>query len=200
MKYLRLISLITIFWIASGNLIAQSYIPDLYSSKDSTGMYTINVDILTYNFSGLLLLKKMNDTTIRLVMNSEMGPKLLDMVLLPTGYKLNYAFKKLNKKKILKTFYEDFGALSCIFTRRESIVAENYQNAPTHTFDLGKKKKIIYTTDTLLHKITSGRVEAGKTIISAFSYLYTPGTDEIISMKLEHQHFKMVISLDKFSF
>lgn len=181
----------------SGTITAQSYIPDLYNPRDSIGLYNINVEINKYNFSGLLLLKKTNDSTIRLVMNSEMGPKLLDMELSPTGYKIIYAFKKLNKKGVLKIFYEDFGALSCIIIRKKYPIVNNNLSSNEYIFDIGKKRKIIYTADTLSRTFISGRIEERKIIKSIFHYYFVPGTPEISSMKLKHQNFRMTILLNK---
>lgn len=200
MKYLKLINFFVVFWMVLGTLSAQSYIPDLYNPRDSIGLYNINVEINKYNFSGLLLLKKTNDSTIRLVMNSEMGPKLLDMELLPSGYKIIYAFKKLNKKRILKIFYEDFGALCCIIIRKKCPIVDNNLSSTEFTFNMGKKRKIIYTADSLSHKFISGRIEERKTSKSIFHYFYAPGTSEISSMKLKHQNFRMTILLNKIGF
>ena len=197
MRSFRLINCMIVMLMTSGMAIAQAPIPDLCNARDSLGLYNINIDIYTYHFSGLLLLKRINDSTIRLVMNSEMGPKLLDMVLFPSGYKLLYAFHKLNHKRTVRTLYEDFGALSGILTYKQPFKVENILNASYYTFDLSKRMKIIYTVDLLSHGPILGRFEEGKTVKSTFDYFFEQGTTQIISIKLEHQHFKMVISLNK---
>jgi len=197
MKSLRLINYIVVFCMTSGMLGAQSHMPDLYNSNDSIGLYNINIDINSYHFSGLLLLKKLNDSTIRLIMSSEMGPKLLDMELLPSGFKVLFVLPKLNHKRTLRTFYEDFGALSGILTRKRPFIVENTPDVSCYTYDLRKRMKIIYTVDSLSHKLISGRFEKGKTVKFLFHYLFAPGTTQISLMKIEHQHFNMNISLSK---
>jgi hypothetical protein len=179
----------------SGMLGAQSYMPDLCNSNDSIGLYNINIEINSYHFSGLLLLKKLNDSTIRLIMSSEMGPKLLDMVLLPSGFNVLFALPKLNHKRTLRTFYEDFGALIGILTKKRHFIVENTSDVSCYTYDLKKRMKIIYIVDSLSHKLISGRFEQGKTVKFLFYYLFATGTTQISSMKIEHQHFKMNISL-----
>jgi hypothetical protein len=197
MRSFRLINCIIAFIMASGIVSAQAPIPELCNSMDSLGLYNININIHTNHFCGLLLLKRINDSTIRLVMNSEMGPKLIDMVFYPSGYKVLYAFPKLNHKRTLRTFYEDFGALSGILTRKRPFIVENTPDVSCYTYDLRKRMKIIYIVDSLSHKLISGRFEKGKIVKSIFYYLFAPGTTQINSMKIEHQHFKMIISLSK---
>lgn len=195
MKSLMLINCIIVFCMPSGMLGAQSYMPDLCNSNDSIGLYNINIEINSYHFSGLLLLKKLNDSTIRLIMSSEMGPKLLDMVLLPSGFNVLFALPKLNHKRTLRTFYEDFGALIGILTKKRHFIVENTSDVSCYTYDLKKRMKIIYIVDSLSHKLISGRFEQGKTVKFLFYYLFATGTTQISSMKIEHQHFKMNISL-----
>lgn len=197
MRSFRLINCMITLFMTSVVVSAQAPIPDLYNSRDSLGLYNMNLGINSYHFSGLLLLKKLNDSTIRMVMSSEMGPKLLDMVLYPTGYKVLYAFPELNNKRILRTCYEVFGTLSGIITRKRPFIVENTPEASYYTYDLRKRRKVLYIVDSLSHKLISGRFEKGKTVKLIFYYLSAPGTIQISSMKLEHRHFSMNISLSK---
>ena len=196
MMYLRLSSIIG-FWMVSAIVYAQSIIPEFYSSKDSCGLYSITLDITSYHFSGLLLLKMTNDSSFRVVMTSEMGPKILDMVLQPSGYKVGYAFNKLNKKRILRTFYEDFATLFCIGIRPGKLISKDNPLSPPLVIDQGKNRKIRYILDPVTKNIISGTVEEGKAVKSAFHFLYEPGASVVNSMKLEHQKFIMIIFLQK---
>lgn len=199
MKYLRLISCIIVFYVYSGALVAQPHSPSLCNPNDSIGFYKVNLEFSRNTLSGLLILKATNDSTLRLILNADMGPKLLDMEISPSGYKIIYAFRKLNKKMIFKTFHEDFGALSGIIIRNKSFVADTGQLAVLYTYNGGKKKKFIYSVDLSTNKYTSGRIEERKSIKTIFYYFYEPTTSEINSMKLEHQHFKMAITLNRIS-
>lgn len=197
MRSLLLISCIIGFCMVSGKLVAQPAMPALCNANDSVGMYNITMEFSKNTLTGLLILKKTTDSTFRLVLNAEMGPKLLDMELSPTGYKTIYAFKKLNRKRILRTFYEDFGALSGILIWNKNFIIDSSQSSPVFTYNLRKQKKIIYNAETTSDRIISGKVQDGNSVKTIFYYFYDPATSGISSMKLEHQHFRMVILLNK---
>ena len=199
MRFLRLISCIICLYLVPGELGAQPAIPALCNTNDSLRMYTITMEFSTNTLTGLLIFKKINDSILRMVVNTEMGPKLLDMELSPTGYKTIYAFKKLNRKRILNTFYEDFGALSGILIRNKDFSIDSSQEDTIFIYNLGKQKKIIYSSEPSMGRIISGKMKDGKSVKTIFHYFYDPATSKISSMKLEHQHFQMVILLNKIS-
>lgn len=180
-----------------GKLVAQPALPDLCNTNDSVGLYKITMEFSKNTLSGLLILKKTNDSTLRLVLNAEMGPKLLEMELSPMGYKTIYVFKKLNKKRVLRTFYEDFGALSGILVWNKTSILDTSQFPQSFTYNLGKQKKIIYITEPANVRINSGKVMDGKYVNTIFYYFYDPSIFGVSSLKLEHQHFRMVIILNK---
>jgi len=198
MRHLTLISCFIVFCVVWSKLTAQPIMPQLYNTNDSIGLYNITMEFSKNTLTGLLILRKTTDSTLRLVLNAEMGPKLLDMELSPTGYKTIYAFKKLNRKRILRTFYEDFGALSGILVWNKTFIVDKNKLSSSITYDLGKKKKIIYVFESSNGRINSGKMEVGKSR-SVFNYFYNPTTSIMSSMKLEHQHFRMVILLNKIS-
>jgi hypothetical protein len=197
MRRLTLISCILGFCIIWGKLASQTALPELCNTYDSVGLYNITIEFSKNSLSGLLILKKTSDSTFRLVLNAEMGPKLLDLELSPTGYKTIYAFKKLNRKRILRTFYEDFGALSGILVWNKSFSIDTSEVATSFSYDLGKQKKIIYCSEPANIRINSGKEVVGKSVNTIFYYFYDPSILGVSSMKLEHQHFQMAILLNK---
>lgn len=199
MRRFLLISCILCFCMVSVKLVAQPALPELCDANDSLGMYNITMEFSKNTLTGLLILKKTSDSTFRLVLNAEMGPKLLDLELSPDGYKAIYAFKKLNKKRILKTFYEDFGALTGILVRNKTYRIEPGRFSSDYTYDLGKHKMISYSSEPVNKRIISGKTEDGKSVNTIFYYFYDPSTSGVSSMKLEHQHFRMAILLKKIS-
>ena len=197
MRCLKFINCLIILFITINSLHAQSGMTGLFNPVDSVGLYQMNIDVETFHFSGLLLVKRLNDSTIRLVMNSEMGPKLLDMELYPSRYKLHYAFPKVNHKRFLKTLYDDFGTLFQVRIRNKNLSVEHSQNGYSTTYSPGKKTQIIYTADSLSNLFTSGRVMEGTSVSSKFLYVFEEGTSNISFMKLEHLPFTMIISLTR---
>lgn len=75
----------------------------------STALYKTEVDVAGHHLSGLLLIKKMPDSTTRMVFSNEMGFKFFDFEFSPDGtFKVYSVIKKMNKKPVLKTLRKDF--------------------------------------------------------------------------------------------
>lgn len=197
MKFLVLISWLIGFCTFSGKLVAQPSVPVLCNTTDSLGLYHITIEFSKNTLTGLLILKQTSDSTLRLILNTNMGPKLIDMELSPSGYKTTYIFKKLNNRKILKTFYKDFGAISGILIKNKSCRIDQVRDSTVLTYDTGKKQKIVYYYNRLNGRINSGNVAERKSVKTIFYYFYSPDTSGISSMKLEHQHFRMIFHLNR---
>ena len=197
MMLLRLISCITLCCILTWRLSAQPGIPEIVAPADSIGMYRITIDLDTLHFTGLLLLKKSSDSTFRVVMNADMGPKLLDMDIVPSGFKIRYAFPRLNHRRILKILREDFGALTGILNWKKSCVVENKPGSSVSTFDLGRNKKVLYFSNSDLKTFSSGKVEADSQVITEFQYFVVPDASWVSAIKLRHLNFRMNITLDR---
>jgi hypothetical protein len=161
------------------------------------GLYGINMHIKNMDFSGLLLLKRLNDSSFRLVMTSELGPKMLDLDLAPEGYKINYAYPKLKKRRVLNTFYEDFSTLCClkIWMKHPRLISgtEEYECQ----YNMGKRVMLIYSFEPVSGLCNRGRIEKKMKIITSFYYFRASDSTGIDRMRLEHNNFGMVITLNK---
>src|SRR5258708_5458323 len=75
----------------------------------TTALYKIDVNVIGKYLSGLLLLKTMPDSSIRMDFSNEMGFKFFDFEFASGGrFKVNYIIKKMNKKPVIKTLRKDF--------------------------------------------------------------------------------------------
>ncbi len=78
----------------------------------TVALYNTSVDVVGNHFSGLLLIKKMPDSTLRMVFSTEIGFKFFDFEFSPTGeFKVYSIIKKMNRKSVLKTLRKDFELL-----------------------------------------------------------------------------------------
>lgn len=78
----------------------------------SVALYSANIDVVGNHLSGLLLIKKMPDSTVRMVFSNEMGFKFFDFEFSPDGgFKVYSVYKKMNRKAVLKTLRHDFELL-----------------------------------------------------------------------------------------
>lgn len=83
---------------------------------DTTLVYKASITVMNQNISGLIIFNKEDETTYRLVMTTDIGPKLIDMTLTPKGYTKNFIISQLDRKALLRMFWEDFSTMLGIFS------------------------------------------------------------------------------------
>jgi hypothetical protein len=198
MKYLQLISLSFLVIALCGAWDNNNQQCIVTEGKDSTGLYSINLKIYNKNFSGLLLFKKHTDSTIRTIIASEMGPKILDLELLPETYSVNFVIKKLNKKIILNSLYNDFGAISGIFTLNKIKGSSTNSNNETH-YKLLSGKEISIKSDSVQNcTITQFFNKKEKELV--IYYFCNSSHQMCDSIFLKHYNFKMNIILKRINY
>lgn len=75
----------------------------------SVALYSTSVDVVGNHLSGLLLIKKMPDSSLRMVFSNEMGFKFFDFEFAADGnFKVYAIIKKMNRKSVIKTLRKDF--------------------------------------------------------------------------------------------
>lgn len=75
----------------------------------TVALYNTSIDVVGNHLSGLLLIKKMPDSTTRMVFSNEMGFKFFDFEFSPDGgFKVYSIYKKMNRKAVIKTLRHDF--------------------------------------------------------------------------------------------
>ncbi len=75
----------------------------------TVALYKTTVDVVGNHLSGLLLIKKMPDSSIRMVFSNEMGLTLFDFEFAADGhFKVYSIIKKMNKGSVIKTLQHDF--------------------------------------------------------------------------------------------
>lgn len=75
----------------------------------TVALYKTTVDVVGNHLSGLLLIKKMPDSSIRMVFSNEMGLSFFDFEFGANGsFKVYSIIKKMNRKSVIKTLRHDF--------------------------------------------------------------------------------------------
>ena len=94
--------------------------PDSYRDADvnvlqkfkphfTIALYNTTVDVVGNHLSGLLLIKKMPDSSTRMVFSNEMGLTFFDFEFAADGkFKVYSIIKKMNKRSVIKTLQHDF--------------------------------------------------------------------------------------------
>jgi len=201
MRYLLYTSLLLLFCIAWHNGNAQSltakqkeYIPQL---SDSAKMYSANFTVYRYHFTGLIYFIKQNDSTVRAIMTSEMGPKILDLNLMPQKYNVNFAVRQMRRKVVLNTFYYDLGVISGLFTCKQPTAFEANDSTCRARYNLSKKKELLFSFDDLHTNKSVVYIYEKKKEMVKVEFFYLQGSSNIDSVSLKHLNTKMNIELKK---
>jgi hypothetical protein len=94
----------------------------------NTSWYDASVDVMGKHLSGLLLIKNMPDSSIRVVFTNEAGVTFFDFGFIREGdFKVYHVVKQLDKKAAIQTLRNDFALILCLpFKNRpyERLVAD----------------------------------------------------------------------------
>jgi len=103
---------------------SETTVENLYFSSNEDYVYKCQMDIYNNHVSGILIIKKINQTTHRVVMTSDFGNKLIDFEISDNDFKLNYVLPDLNKKLVINFLKNDFQRL----LKREYPVTESFED------------------------------------------------------------------------
>ncbi|RKE90085.1 hypothetical protein BXY58_0673 [Epilithonimonas arachidiradicis] len=103
---------------------SETKVENLYFSSNEDYVYKCQMDIYNNHVSGILIIKKISQTTHRVVMTSDFGNKLIDFEIADQDFKLNYVLPDLDKKLVINFLKNDFQRL----LKREYPVAESFED------------------------------------------------------------------------
>lgn len=118
---------------------SETTVENLYFSSNKDYVYKCQMDIYNNHVSGILIIKKINQTTHRVAMTSDFGNKLIDFELSDNDFKLNYVLPDLDKKIVINFLKNDFQEL----LRKNYPVSERFENSNS-IIDVSKIDKKIY--------------------------------------------------------
>ncbi|MGO3813031.1 hypothetical protein [Mesonia sp.] len=130
---------------------ASESIENPYFKKLGSYLFKSSISIYNHDLSGILVIKKLSNTSCRLALTTEFGNTLLDMTLTQTGYEKHFAIKKLDRKIILKTLAKDIRAL----TANNLIVERAFRQGEKEVLmgSLNKFQLFYFFTDNQLEEI-----------------------------------------------
>lgn len=120
----------------------QKTAENLYFSSKADYVYKCQMDIYTNHISGIVIIKKINDTTHRVVMTSDFGNKMIDFEISENDFKLHYVLADLDKKMVINFLKNDFQEL----LKQKYPVSESFENNDSviHLSDNGKKRYYLF--------------------------------------------------------
>jgi hypothetical protein len=168
-----------------------------FKPEFNRALYKTSVDVIGKHISGVLLIKTMPDSSIRIVFSNEMGFSFFDFGFLPNnGFTVYQILPQMNKKALIKTLRKDF----------ELIMFRN-MGSPDH-FALADSNLIYhgyrqtngtnyYITDTLCRQlIKMQRASKKKPVVEAVMIPDKTGNAPE-SISIRHLNFNFTISLKK---
>ena len=162
----------------------------------NSALYKAEVDVVGHHLSGLLLIKTLPDSSIRMVFSNEMGFKFFDFEFKPNGdFKAYYVVKRMDKKPVIKTLKKDF---ELIMMREQDIRAAYLKQDGRDLYYIIKKPKgfFCYVTDkggTILERAEISSPH--KPIVQAIMKNYVNGVPDTIG--ITHTNFSFTIGLKR---
>ena len=170
---------------------SKDTVENLYFSSHEDYVYKCQMDIYKNHVSGILIIKKISETTHRVVLTSDFGNKMIDFEISENDFKLNYVLADLNKKMVINFLKNDFREL----LRQNYPVAQTFENELSIVYDSKMGKKNYYLSfnkeNSLLTNIIYTQNKKEK--INFSFEAKKPTFAEMIN--LEHKDFKITIKL-----
>ena len=163
----------------------------------TVALYKTEVNVMGNYLSGLLLIKKMPDSSTRMLFSNEMGFKFFDFEFSKNGdFKVYYILKKMDRKAAVKTLRKDFELILM-----EPLIAEKAylksDNMGNRYFIYPQSKGFNYyvTDSTGKTFVSMNRASKSKVIVTAIAKDYKNGLPDTIG--IEHHNFNFNIALKK---
>lgn len=162
----------------------------------TTVWYKTRVDITGRHLSGLLLIKTMPDSSIRMAFSGETGFKFFDFGFgRDSGFQVHYILKRLNKKAVIKTLRKDF---ELVLMRNTGSQHAYVLSDTAHYYYAFPQEKGVnyYITDTICDKLLRmERASQTKPVVEAIMQGYRNGIPDTIGIR--HTGFNFVIGLKR---
>lgn len=170
---------------------SEETVENLYFSSNEDYVYKCQMDIYKNHVSGILIIKKIKETTHRVVLTSDFGNKLIDFEVSKNDFKLNYVLPDLDKKIVINFLKSDFQEL----LRQKYPVNESFENESSKIYLSKTEKKNYYLffnkENNLLKQIiyTKNNKEKIDFSFDAKKHIFAD------SLNLQHKDFKINIKL-----
>jgi hypothetical protein len=162
----------------------------------TTALYRTNVNIIGKYLSGLLLLKTMPDSSIRVVFSTETGFKFFDLEFASGGrFKVNYVIKKMNRRPVITTLRQDFSLV--LMLSLDTSAAHIRKDSQYLYYVFPQKKGFYYyiTNPAGDELVRMERSSKRKPVVEAIMRNYNNGMPDTIG--ITHKYFTFTIGLKK---
>jgi hypothetical protein len=162
----------------------------------SVALYNTQVDVVGNHLSGLLLIKKMQDSSTRMVFSNEMGFKFFDFEFTPGGnFKVYSIVKQMNKKAVIKTLRKDFELILMEGLDSAALSVRTSNGLTYYVFPQTKGYNYYITDSTGDKLVRMERASKRKTVVEAIMKNYINGIPDTIG--ISHKTFNFTIGLKR---
>ena len=162
----------------------------------TVALYNTTVDVVGNHLSGLLLLKKMPDSSTRLVFSNEMGFSFFDFEFAADGkFKVYSITKQMNKKSVIKTLQHDFELILMNNLDNSKASVQSKDGLTYFVFPQTKGFNYYITNQSGNNLVRMERASDKKTIVEAVMKNYVGGIPDTIG--ISHKTFEFNIGLKR---
>jgi hypothetical protein len=161
----------------------------------ATVLYNTSVNVTGNHLSGLLIMKTMPDSSLRLVFSSETGFKFFDFEFSQRNFKVHYIINKMDKKSVIKTLRKDFQLV--LMNMPEGAGGYTLKNDSNnyYTFPNGKDHYYYITDPGCTELLSMERGSKRKKVTEAVAMNYQAGVPD--SIHIRHSGFEFEIALKR---
>ena len=169
---------------------SESIVENNYFSNENTDyVYKAQITVYDQHFGGLLIVKKIQENSHRVVFTTEMGTKLFDFSFIENDFRVNYIVDDFDKGLLIKILKQDF----------KTLITENLNNNSQYKIgsqtifetSLYNKKHFYYFDNDTLVEIN--RIKGAKEKVS---FQFSNISDSIAKqIDIIHYNIKLKITL-----
>jgi len=161
-----------------------------------SALYKTEVDVIGHHLSGLLLIKTLPDSSVRMVFSNEMGFKFFDFEFRSdTGFKVYYVIKQMDKKAVITTLQKDFELVMMHKMDDKTAYVRKDGSNLYYVFPQQKGYNYYITNLSGSELIRMERSSARKPIVQAIMRNYSNGIPDTIG--ITHKNFSFTIGLKR---
>ena len=169
----------------------EKTVENLYFSSKEDYVYKCQMEVYGNDISGILIVKKISETSHRVVMTSDFGNKMIDFEISENDFKLNYVLADLDKKMVINFLKNDFQEL----LRQKYAVVESFENSDSKIYlsKIDKKQYYLFfdKNSGLLNQIVYTKNKREKIDFTFEAKKHTFAE----TINLQHKDFKINIKL-----
>lgn len=200
MRYLLFINLVFFAGCASPlkglQRVEDISCPQKFKPVFKSALYNTQVNVIGKHLSGLLLIKTMPDSSIRMVFSNEMGFKFFDFGFSVNGDFTVYAIiKQMNRRAVIRTLQKDFEMIMMRHLDTAKAYVKNAGGLNYFIFSQGNEYNSYITNAGCTQLVNIEKSSKRKIKVSALMQNYVGGVPDTIG--ISHKNFNFNIGLKR---